>query len=126
MIPLFAAFISQCTAARLRVSVYYTRAPSSGSKSLEAMYLPPGVTLAPGRPKLSKHLEAVVASTLTTNGVGGGVGVGSVGVAGGTGRCGVFVGVCGPLTLGRSVTETVRCYDEEMRRAVGGIEVHEE
>jgi ferric-chelate reductase len=106
MIPLFTALISESTAARLRVSVFYTRAPS---KSFDGMYLPPGITLVPGRPKLIKHLAAVVNSTLN-----------------GGGCSGVFVGVCGPVSLARSVSETVRHFDPNLKRAVGGVELHEE
>ncbi|KAG9310137.1 hypothetical protein JVU11DRAFT_9752 [Chiua virens] len=105
--PLFTALISESASARLRISVFYTRA--SSVRSFEGMYLPPGITLAPGRPNLNKHLGDVVNATL------------------GSGGCtGVFVGVCGPVSLAGSVSETVRRFDTARRRAVGGVEVHEE
>ena len=106
MIPLFAAFISQSTAARVRVSVFYTRA---SGRSLEGMYLPPGMTLAPGRPNLGKHLDALVSATRTAGGCSG-----------------VFVGVCGPVTLAASASESVKRFDVARKRAVGGVEFHEE
>ncbi|KAI9571020.1 ferric reductase like transmembrane component-domain-containing protein [Boletus coccyginus] len=106
MIPLFTALASESTAARLRVSIFYTRAPT---KSFDGMYLPPGITLAPGRPKFLKHLDALVSSTLN-----------------GGGCSGVFVGVCGPASLASSVSEIVRCFDPNLKRAVGGVEFHEE
>ena len=106
MIPLFTALASESTAARLRVSIFYTRAPT---KSFDGMYLPPGITLAPGRPKFLKHLDALVSSTLN-----------------GGGCSGVFVGVCGPTSLASSVSEIVRCFDPNLKRSVGGVEFHEE
>ncbi|KAI6044553.1 ferric reductase like transmembrane component-domain-containing protein, partial [Pisolithus marmoratus] len=106
MIPLFASFIEQSTFARIRVSVFYTRA-SKGS--FQGIYLPPGMTLAPGRPKTAKFLDDVVASTQS-----------------GGGATGVFVGVCGPLALARDVAGVVRSFDVYRKRMVGGIELHEE
>lgn len=106
MIPLFTALISQSTVARLRISVFYTRTPT---KSVDGLYLPPGITLAPGRPKLAKHIDGLVHATLSG------------------GKCtGVFVGVCGPVSLAGSVCDAVRRFDPGLKRAVGGIEIHEE
>lgn len=106
MIPLFTALISESNAARLRISVFYTRAPT---KLFDGVYLPPGVTLIPGRPKFAKHVEGLVNSVLN-----------------GGGCSGVFVGVCGPVSLAGSVSETVRRFDPNLKRAVGGVELHEE
>lgn len=106
MIPLFTSFIEQSTSARLRVFVFYTRA-SKGS--FQGMYLPPGVTLAPGRPKAVKYLDDVVTSTQSVGGA-----------------TGVFVGVCGPPALARDVAGIVRVFDVHRKRMVGGIELHEE
>ncbi|KAF8452850.1 hypothetical protein L210DRAFT_2059386 [Boletus edulis BED1] len=106
MIPLFTALLSQSAAARLRIKVFYTRAPT---KSFDGLYLPPGITLVPGRPAFAKHLESLVHTTLS-----------------GGGCSGVFVGVCGPVSLARNVCETVRCFDPKLKRAVGGVELHEE
>ncbi|KAH7890414.1 ferric reductase like transmembrane component-domain-containing protein [Phlebopus sp. FC_14] len=106
MIPLLASLISQSTSARMRISVFYTRAAST---SFAGLYLPPGITLAPGRPKIGKSLEGVVTSTLT-----------------GGGASGVFVGVCGPVALANNVADVVRSLDGRMKSAVGGVELHEE
>lgn len=106
MVPLFTALISQCTAARLRVSVFYTRA---SNKSLDGMYLPSGITLTPGRPNVAKHLDVLVSSAIC-----------------GGGCSGVFVGICGPVSFANGVSETVRCFDPQLKRSVGGIEVHKE
>lgn len=73
------------------------------------MYLPPGITLIPGRPKFIKHLDGFVNSTL----LGGGC-------------SGVFVGVCGPVSLAADVSETVRRFNPALKAAVGGVEIHEE
>ncbi|KIK96605.1 hypothetical protein PAXRUDRAFT_72202, partial [Paxillus rubicundulus Ve08.2h10] len=106
MIPLFSSLISQSSAAQLRVSVFYTRAVSD---SFDGLYLPPGITLAPGRPKLGKLLEGLVTSTITNGGASG-----------------VFVGVCGPVMLAGNVANIVRTFDPNLKNAVGGVEVHEE
>ncbi|KAI6169660.1 hypothetical protein EDD17DRAFT_23150 [Pisolithus thermaeus] len=106
MIPLFTSLIEQSTLARLRVSVFYTRA-SKGS--FQGMYLPPGMTLAPGRPKTAKFLDDAITSTQS-----------------GGGATGVFVGVCGPPALARDVAGVVRTFDIYRKRMVGGIELHEE
>ena len=39
---------------------------------------------------------------------------------------GLAVGVCGPQSIGDSVTRDIRGIDGERREKVGGIEVHEE
>ncbi|KAG6380446.1 hypothetical protein JVT61DRAFT_8585 [Boletus reticuloceps] len=88
------------------IKVFYTRAPT---KSFDGVYLPPGITLVPGRPAFVKHLESLVHTTLS-----------------GGGRSGVFVGVCGPVSLAWNVCDTVRCFDPNLKRAVGGVELHEE
>jgi ferric-chelate reductase len=39
---------------------------------------------------------------------------------------GVVVGVCGPVGMGDDVVKAVGKIEERRRRAVGGVEVHEE
>lgn len=102
MIPVFTSLIEQNTLARLRVSVFYTRA-SIGSS--DVMYLSPGVTLAPGRFDAAKFLDDVVTSTQR-----------------GVDATGVFVGVCGPPALARDVEGIVRTFDARRKRMVGGVE----
>jgi hypothetical protein len=106
MIPLLASLISQSTSAQLRISVFYTRAVST---SFEGLYLPPGITLAPGRPKIGKLLDGVITSTMTNGGASG-----------------IFVGVCGPVALAGNVAGVVRSFDVNLKKAVGGVELHEE
>lgn len=106
MIPFFTALIAQSTAARLRVSVLYTRA---STYALDGLYLPPGITLAPGRPDVGRHLDVLVSATRCAGGYSG-----------------VFIGVCGPVGLAANVREAVSAFDTRLGRAVGGVEVHEE
>ncbi|KAI9566156.1 ferric reductase like transmembrane component-domain-containing protein [Boletus coccyginus] len=105
-IPLFAALISQ-SPARLRVSVFYTRATTP---SFEEPELPLGITLTPGRPKIGELLDVFVGSITSK----------------GSAAHGAFVAVCGPVSLSRDVAHAVRAYDVNSKRAVGGIQFHEE
>ncbi|EIW75935.1 hypothetical protein CONPUDRAFT_85160 [Coniophora puteana RWD-64-598 SS2] len=106
MLPAFASLIAQSTTARIRVSVFYTRAVT---RAYEQSYLPPGMTLTPGRPRLTTLLEGTVSDTMSMGGARG-----------------VFVGVCGPTTLANSVSASVKGFDIGLRKAVGGVELHEE
>ncbi|KAF9239987.1 ferric reductase like transmembrane component-domain-containing protein [Melanogaster broomeanus] len=81
MIPLFTSLISASNAAQFRVSVFYTGAIAKG---VEGMYLPPGITLTAGRPRLGRLLGSLVTATATNGGASG-----------------VFVGVCGPVAARR-------------------------
>lgn len=98
--------MSQDGPARVRVSVFYTR---SIAYSFEGLVLPPGITLAPGRPNIGKLLDGLVASMMSKGGVHG-----------------AFVGVCGPAGLGGGVARAVRTYNVDSKKAVGGIQFHEE
>ncbi|KAG1741004.1 hypothetical protein EDB19DRAFT_1828386 [Suillus lakei] len=95
--------------ARVNVHVYYTRAVST---TFNGMYLPQGTTLLPGRPKLDKLLDAAVTNTMSA---GGGRGVN-----------GVFVGVCGPVSLANTTARVVKNSDNHLCTAVGGVKLHEE
>ncbi|KAI6044551.1 hypothetical protein EDC04DRAFT_2889625 [Pisolithus marmoratus] len=106
IIPLFTSLLEHNTLARLRVSVFYTRALMSSPRD---MYLPPGVTLTPGRFDAAICLDAVVTSTQSEGGA-----------------TGVFVGVCGPSALARDVEGVVRTFDPHRQKMVGGIELHNE
>lgn len=106
MIPFFTSLITENSSLRVRISVFYTRALKM---SFQGMYLPPGITLAPGRPKIAELLDEVVTSTQCTGGASG-----------------VFIGVCGPASLADDVAGTVRTFDAHRKQAIGGIEIHEE
>ncbi|KAH9942669.1 incomplete iron reductase [Amylocystis lapponica] len=117
-LPLFTNLLaeSENTSTHLRITVSYTRLPSS--EALVAVQtLPPGLTLSGGRPKLGKLLEDVVERTcsLHSNECGS---VGSL--------TGVVAGVCGPLALGEDLAKAVRGIPAADAKAVGGIELHEE
>ncbi|KIM55324.1 hypothetical protein SCLCIDRAFT_302950 [Scleroderma citrinum Foug A] len=106
MVPFFTSLITQNSSLRVRVSVFYTRALKI---SFQGMYLPPGITLTPGRPKIAQFLDEVVTSTQCMGGASG-----------------VFVGVCGPASLADDVAGAVRTFDVDRKQAIGGIELHEE
>ncbi|KAI9460820.1 ferric reductase like transmembrane component-domain-containing protein [Boletus coccyginus] len=106
-IPLFVELVSQSSPARLRVSVFYTRATIH---SFGGLVLPLGITLTPGRPRIGKLLDGFVASMTSK----------------GNTAHGAFVAVCGPVGLSRDVAHAVRACDVDSKRAVGGIQFHEE
>ncbi|KAH9838087.1 iron reductase [Rhodofomes roseus] len=115
MIPHFTRLLEQAEQANisLRISVSYTRAVTANAlQGLEV--LPPGLTLAPGRPRLEKTLESVVERTCEAYSDGKGW------------PTGVFVGACGPLALTEEAGNAVRNLNRDKFHAVGGIEVQEE
>ncbi|KAI0746323.1 incomplete iron reductase [Daedaleopsis nitida] len=122
LIPLFSALVAQSHEgyASLRISVFYTRAPSRPEVLKTFRNLPPGLTLSPTRPKLPQVLKGVVdRSTALFSG-------GRERKRGGGGLTGVIVGVCGPSGLGDEVRKAVAGFDADSRKRVGGIELHEE
>jgi len=113
LVPQFAALIQQSIYAPLKISVHYTRASENPPGK---DFLPPGLTLSAGRPKLGKVLDAVISRAVS---------YGS-GVKASMDITGVVVGVCGPTGLGDEVAQVISQVDDGRRWAVGGIEVHEE
>ncbi|KAI0777412.1 iron reductase [Trametes elegans] len=120
MIPLFSSMLAQAqdTYASLRISVFYTRA--SSPDVLKAFRLPPGLTLSPSRPRIPAILQGVVDRSVTL-------------FSGHKERqlsegelSGVIVGVCGPSGLGNEVRKAVTSFPSHRRKAVGGLELHEE
>ncbi|KAG0697450.1 hypothetical protein DFH29DRAFT_1003688 [Suillus ampliporus] len=91
---------------RIRVHIFYTRAIST---TFNGMYLQNGITLLPGRPKLDKLLDAAITDTMSAGG-----------------NNGVFVGVCGFVSLANTTVRVVKESDIRLRTAVGGVELHEE
>jgi len=75
-----------------------------------------GLTLNPGRPKISQALDSAILRAIS---------FGSSPNDSET-LSGVFVGACGPVELGDDVSEAVRQVDSNKRKAVGGIELYEE
>lgn len=113
LVPQFAALIQQSIYAPLRISVHYTRASDNAPRK---DFLPPGLTLSAGRPKLGKVLDAVISRAVS---------YGS-GVKASMDITGVVVGVCGPVGMGDEVAQVISQVDAGRRWAVGGIEMHEE
>ncbi|KAH7912892.1 hypothetical protein BJ138DRAFT_1082687 [Hygrophoropsis aurantiaca] len=114
LIPQFTALIQQSMYAPLKISVHYTRASSAPETNKE--FLPPGLTLSAGRPKIGKILDAVISRAVS---------YGS-GVKGSMDITGVVIGVCGPPGIGDEVSQVISAVDAGRRWAVGGIEMHEE
>lgn len=113
LVPQLAALIQQSIYAPLKISVHYTRA-SDNSPGKD--FLPPGLTLTAGRPKIAKVLDAVMSRAVS---------YGS-NVKASLDITGVVVGVCGPTGLGDDVAQVISQVDAGRRWAVGGIEMHEE
>ncbi|OCH92445.1 hypothetical protein OBBRIDRAFT_452440 [Obba rivulosa] len=116
MLPAFAALLAGATHTRtaLHIDVFYTRA----SAESPALTLPPGMTLAPGRPPLPKLLGGTLDGTCALF-------RGGRERAGGA-LSGVFVGVCGPQSLGDEVGRAVMSLEKDRRERVGGVELHQE
>jgi hypothetical protein len=72
--------------------------------------------LAPGRPKVGKLLESVISRAVSL-----GSGAKDSGAL-----SGVIVGACGPVGLADEVCRAVGQVDNRRRKAVGGVELHEE
>ncbi|KAI9057357.1 incomplete iron reductase [Trametes sanguinea] len=121
LIPLFSSLLAQShdAYASLRISVFYTRAPASPD-AVRAYRLPPGLTLSPARPKLPGILEGVVGRSAALF-----QGHKERKPRGGP-LTGIIVGVCGPQGLGDEVRRAVANFPPKRRKAVGGIELHEE
>jgi hypothetical protein len=81
-------------------------------------HFPPGLTLAPGKPRFAKFLEHAIsrAVRLEQNKPEGEA----------LGLTGLVVGVCGPVGLVDDVAVAVSGVDSVRRDQVGGVEVHEE
>ncbi|KAI0666438.1 iron reductase [Trametes maxima] len=122
LIPLFSSLIAQShdAYASLRISVFYTRAPSSPD-AIRAYRLPPGLTLSPARPKIPGILAGVVDRSAALFS-----GYKEKRRRGGSALTGVIVGVCGPMGLGDEVRKAVANFPAPRRKAIGGIEIHEE
>ncbi|KAK7438029.1 hypothetical protein VKT23_018197 [Stygiomarasmius scandens] len=136
LLPLLTSMVQQSVFTPLRISVFYTRAPTGKFPFNDDFFRSTSLTLAPGRPKISKHLEQVIEKTLSPVPNGGTFDYGARSAMGlsGPGRKdieamkkkGLLVGVCGPVSLADSVFQEVAKVDPTRRDQVGGIEVHEE
>jgi len=109
MLPTFASLTQQAPFTEVRVSVYYTRSSVSDPNKLYG-YLPPNITLTPGRPRIDTILDNMVDRTCSAV----------------ERTSGFFVGACGPVSLGEQVRSAVGRVDSGRRKAVGGVELCEE
>ncbi|KAG1733904.1 uncharacterized protein EDB91DRAFT_1147924 [Suillus paluster] len=105
LLPLLASIVRN-SSTRVRMHIFYTRAIST---TFGGMYLPNGITLLPGRPRLDKLLDAAITDTMSAGGSNG-----------------VFVGVCGPVSLANTTARVVKESDIRLCTAVGGVKLHEE
>ncbi|KAG1742968.1 hypothetical protein EDD22DRAFT_920424 [Suillus occidentalis] len=113
LVPQLAALIQQSVYAPLKISVHYTRASDNPPGK---DFLPPGLTLTAGRPKIARALDAVMSRAVS---------YGS-NVKASMDITGVVIGVCGPTGLGDDIVQVISQVDAGRRWAVGGIEMHEE
>ncbi len=107
ILPLLAALLAESKAADIAftISVFYTRAVTA-DHSFEDLELPTGLSLTPGRLDVYSIL---VGSTMHT-----------------TSPRGMFIGVCGPSSLGASVRKAMRDVNNRIPDTVGRFHLHEE
>ena len=88
------------------------------SSAQQPTHFPPGLTLAPGKPRLLKFLEHAINHAITTRNSNSKDETSSL--------TGVIVGVCGPVGLVDDAAAAVSGVDSLRRDQVGGVELHEE
>ncbi|KAF9065852.1 hypothetical protein BDP27DRAFT_1331474, partial [Rhodocollybia butyracea] len=116
LLPLLTSLVQQSVFTPIRISVFYTRAPIGKFPFSDDFFRSTSLTLAPGRPKVSKIIEASIERAVAYG----------TGVKNTEKITGVIVGVCGPVGLSDSVTVEVGKVDPVRRNQVGGIEIHNE
>ncbi|KAF5381629.1 hypothetical protein D9615_005461 [Tricholomella constricta] len=114
LLPLFASMVQDSVYTPVHIAVHYTRAV--GGEKPPAQPRVPGMTLAPGRPKVAKVLEGSLSRAVALG----------AGVKDEERVSGMLVGVCGPPGLGDDVSRAVATIEPARRDQVGGIEMHEE
>jgi hypothetical protein len=92
--------------------------PPLPSSAHQQAHFPPGLTLAPGKPRLLKFLEHAISRAVRLGH--------SNAKDDALSLSGVVVGVCGPVGLADDVAAAVSGVDPVRRDQVGGIELHEE
>ncbi|KAF8908120.1 hypothetical protein CPB84DRAFT_1813372 [Gymnopilus junonius] len=132
LLPTFISLIQQSVFTPLRISVFYTRAPTGKqpppAPQPPASHFPPGLTLAPGRPRLAKFLEGAQQRAVTlSHGSSRNLKEEYLTNPKDDGRLsGMIVSVCGPLALVDDVVAAVNGLDSVRRDQVGGVEICEE
>jgi ferric-chelate reductase len=120
MLPIFTSLIQQAAFTSIRISVHYTRASMMAMDPNKIYgYLPPNITIMPGRPRFSTILDSVVdrSCALYSSGVESRVS---------DKLTGVVVGVCGPGGLAEDLRKAIGSIDPRRYKAVGGVELCEE
>ena len=115
LIPLFTSIMQQSALTSVSISVFYTRATPAVVR-IAKDYLLPGLSLTPGRPRIGKVIDSVISRAVT---------LGS-GPKDSEALSGVIVGACGPCGLTDEVSKIIGQVDSVKRKAVGGVELHEE
>ncbi|KAJ7153935.1 ferric reductase like transmembrane component-domain-containing protein [Mycena crocata] len=108
LIPQFIAMIQQTTTTYLSIFVHYTKAVLGNMPINKGGH--PGLTLNPGRPRLIDAMESTILRAIN----------------GARDRCGLIVGVCGPVGLADDVSRAVGLVDPVRLEQIGGIEIHDE
>ncbi|ESK85768.1 putative iron reductase [Moniliophthora roreri MCA 2997] len=119
LLPILTSMIQQSLFTPLRISIFYTKAPTGKFPFSEDFFRSTSLTLSPGRPKISKIIEGTINKAV------------SLGSGGerykDQGRIsGLAIGICGPTEMVDGVYEEVGKVDPLRRHQVGGVEVHEE
>ncbi|KAG7086865.1 hypothetical protein E1B28_002786 [Marasmius oreades] len=117
LLPIFTSMIQQSVFTPLRISIFYTRAPTGQFPFSEEFFRSTTLTLSPGRPKISKIIEGAISKTVS---------LGSEEFKERGRISGLGIGVCGPEEMVEGVFEEVEKVDPTRRDQVGGIEIHEE
>ncbi|KAL0576626.1 hypothetical protein V5O48_005356 [Marasmius crinis-equi] len=117
LLPILTSMVQQSVFTPIRISVFYTRAPTGQFPFSEEFFRSISLTLSPGRPKISKIIEGAITKT---------VALGSEEFKEQGRISGLAIGVCGPEEMVEGVFEEVAKVDPTRRDQVGGIEVHEE
>ncbi|KAJ7768301.1 hypothetical protein B0H16DRAFT_1716319 [Mycena metata] len=114
--PIFNNMIAQSVFMRVRISVFYTRAPIGKFPFADSAFPSRHLTLSPGRPRLTTMLENSISRTVK-------LGAGNKDEQRITG---MLVAVCGPTGLADSVADAIAQIEPLRRDQVGGVEVHNE
>jgi len=109
---------AQSQALRQSISQALSAKPLNLSSTHPSIYFPPGLTLAPGNPRLLKFLEHAITRTITLGH--------SNPKDEALNLTGLIVGVCGPVGMVDEVAAAVSGLDPLRRDQVGGVELHEE
>lgn len=115
LLPELTALLHSARHATVNISIHYTRVSAAGAAAIHEATIPRGMHIHVGRPHTKHALDNIITNTVY-----------GAGERNTEPRCGVLVGVCGPVALADDVRKTVSWIDPKKRDLVGGVEVHEE